>query len=401
MSTAPDLAPEQLAADTAEAVELLQALVRAPSPNPPGHERAVQDVARAFMKATPGVTRRGSRDQRRSTDARRHATRAPRRVRTIIFGGHVDTVPVGDGWTRDPFGGEVDGGPALRARGERHEGRRRRHARRAAPSRPHAPRRGRVRSSSTSSPTRSRAAMRAPSCCRGGACIVGDAAIITEPSELCVFRAQKGNIFAAARVRGRSAHGSMPERGDNAISRAARLVVDLEERLAPRLAERRHELLGSGDAERRDDRRRPAHERRPGRVRAHDRPARRPRREARRRDGRARGVHRRSRGAQLRARGRRVRHRASRTGSSARRSMPSMACAGYTRRSAGWWARPTRATTPTARGSRRSSSAPARWIRRTCATSGSTSSCSARASRSTAALALSLLGGTRERRRRR
>jgi acetylornithine deacetylase len=37
----------------------------------------------------------------------------------------------------------------------------------------------------------------------------------------------------------------MPENGDNAISRAVRLAVDLEERLAPRLRARRHPLLGA------------------------------------------------------------------------------------------------------------------------------------------------------------
>lgn len=75
--------------------------------------------------------------------------------------------------------------------------------------------------------------------------IAGAAAIIPEPSELHVFRAQKGNLFAAVEVSGRSAHGSMPENGDNAISRAARLITDLEERLAPQLAQRRHSLVGA------------------------------------------------------------------------------------------------------------------------------------------------------------
>ena len=75
--------------------------------------------------------------------------------------------------------------------------------------------------------------------------IRGDYALVAEPSELRVNRAQKGNVFAALRLAGRAAHGSMPHNGDNAIVAASRLVVDLEERLAPRLAERTHPLVGA------------------------------------------------------------------------------------------------------------------------------------------------------------
>lgn len=230
------------AADQAEAVELLQALVRAPSPNPPGDERAVQEVVRTYLEAIPGVVvaDHGVSPRRPMLVA---TLRGGTPGRTIIFGGHVDTVPAGDNWTRDPFGGEVEDG-RLYGRGA-------------------SDMKGGVAGMLVA--LRRLAAIRetwsgelvvhvhpdeepggqegAQILLRDGH-IAGDAAIITEPSELRVFRAQKGNVFAAARVRGRAAHGSMPEQGDNAIMRAARLAVDLEERLAPRLMERRHELLG-------------------------------------------------------------------------------------------------------------------------------------------------------------
>ena len=61
--------------------------------------------------------------------------------------------------------------------------------------------------------------------------IKGDATILAEPSELTVYRAQKGNVFTALRVPGKAAHGAMPDHGVNAISRAARLVIDLEDTL--------------------------------------------------------------------------------------------------------------------------------------------------------------------------
>jgi acetylornithine deacetylase/succinyl-diaminopimelate desuccinylase-like protein len=74
--------------------------------------------------------------------------------------------------------------------------------------------------------------------------LAGDFALVAEPTELRVYRAQKGNIFARLTVDGVSAHGSMPRRGVNAISRAVRLVLDLEEVLGARLAGTVHPLVG-------------------------------------------------------------------------------------------------------------------------------------------------------------
>ena len=56
-----------------------------------------------------------------------------------------------------------------------------------------------------------------------------DGAVICEPEEnqLCV--AQKGAMRVEVRVRGRMAHGAMPESGVNPVTRAARLVVAFEE----------------------------------------------------------------------------------------------------------------------------------------------------------------------------
>ena len=46
---------------------------------------------------------------------------------TLLLTGHSDTVPIGNGWSRDPFGAADRGRPALRPRLLRHEGRPRRH----------------------------------------------------------------------------------------------------------------------------------------------------------------------------------------------------------------------------------------------------------------------------------
>lgn len=70
-----------------------------------------------------------------------------------------------------------------------------------------------------------------------------DWVVIAEPSNLQVVRAQRGHIEMTLRVRGKSAHSSAPQLGENAIYAAARLVFGLE-LLAGQLAD--DPFLGPG-----------------------------------------------------------------------------------------------------------------------------------------------------------
>ena len=65
-----------------------------------------------------------------------------------------------------------------------------------------------------------------------------DFAIVAEPTELHVVVAHKGVVRWRCHTRGRAAHSSQPENGDNAIYRMARVVAALENyarEVAPRL----------------------------------------------------------------------------------------------------------------------------------------------------------------------
>jgi N-methylhydantoinase B len=226
-----------------EATALLADLVRAPSPNPPGDERAAVGVARAYLESIPGSRVRdvGVAANRPMLVAELHGGAGP--GLTLIFAGHIDTVPLGSGWTHDPVGAEVVDGRmygrgtsdmkggiagflvALRELAERS-------AEWAGTIVAHVV------------PDEEPGGQLGALTLLERGLIVGDAAIVAEPSELAVYRAQKGNLFARLRFKGRSAHGSTPDQGDNAVSRAARFAVDLEDRLKPLLAENLHELVG-------------------------------------------------------------------------------------------------------------------------------------------------------------
>jgi acetylornithine deacetylase len=73
-----------------------------------------------------------------------------------------------------------------------------------------------------------------------------DLAIVGEPTRLQVVTAHKGTLWMKLETRGKSAHGSWPELGRNAVHAMARIVDLLQTAYAAQLRRRRHWLLGCG-----------------------------------------------------------------------------------------------------------------------------------------------------------
>lgn len=73
--------------------------------------------------------------------------------------------------------------------------------------------------------------------------IVPDFVIITEPTNLNIYRGHRGRMEIEVTFRGVSAHGSAPERGKNAIYMASRACLEIE-KLNERLP--KDEFLGKG-----------------------------------------------------------------------------------------------------------------------------------------------------------
>lgn len=72
-----------------------------------------------------------------------------------------------------------------------------------------------------------------------------DYVIIGESTELQPCIAHKGIVRAEAIFEGLAVHASVPERGVNAIYKASRWIRHIESKYIPRLARRKHPLLGS------------------------------------------------------------------------------------------------------------------------------------------------------------
>ena len=58
--------------------------------------------------------------------------------------------------------------------------------------------------------------------------LVPELVVITEPTNLNIYRGHRGRMEITVEIRGVSCHGSAPERGDNAIYKMARIALEIE-----------------------------------------------------------------------------------------------------------------------------------------------------------------------------
>jgi len=74
---------------------------------------------------------------------------------------------------------------------------------------------------------------------------IADMAIVGEATKLDIAAAHKGMEWLKIEVKGKAAHGSVPEHGINAIVKATKLIQAIEQKIVPKLKERKHPLVGS------------------------------------------------------------------------------------------------------------------------------------------------------------
>ncbi|MGH2830265.1 MAG: M20 family metallopeptidase [Actinomycetota bacterium] len=221
-------------------LECARALVRAPSENPPGDERAVADQAARFAReAGLDVQIVQTAPSRCNVVATLDSGRPGR---TLLWNGHIDVVPVVDAarWMHPPFEAVVEGG-ILHGRGSADMKGACAAAIAAAAALKQAglPGSGRltlhlVADEEVLGPHGTTALYE-----RGMA--AADAAIVGEPTDLSVAIAERGMVWVVARTKGVAAHGSRPDLGRNAIEEMARLIPALRAIVSPL----EHPLLGT------------------------------------------------------------------------------------------------------------------------------------------------------------
>ena len=103
-----------------EEIRFLQALVQVPTDTPPGHNAPHADLTAELLKGFGFEAQKYPIPQSALDDygmasitnliVRRQYGASANSGRTIALNAHGDVVPPGEGWTYDPYGGEVEGG---------------------------------------------------------------------------------------------------------------------------------------------------------------------------------------------------------------------------------------------------------------------------------------------------
>lgn len=211
-----------------EAVSLTRELVRIPSENPTGSEARVADWLEDYLRGLGLPVERDRVAEGRENVVAEIAGEAAQPA--LVFLNHMDTVPAGEGWTRDPFAAECAEGRlwgrgtcdmkgglaaalvALRGLKKKVD----------AGARP----------------------LRTVRCClvvdeespwmRGAAAAIErgrigarDVVLACEPTRMRLVTAQKGAMWYEVLISGRSAHASVPHAGADAVLAGARTVLRL------------------------------------------------------------------------------------------------------------------------------------------------------------------------------
>lgn len=219
-------------------LQLTQDILRLDTINPPGNEESCARLLGGLLEQAGFRIRYHSFGPGRVNllaDIGGDAQRAP-----LCFTGHIDVVPLGAApWRKDPFAGEIDTGRVYgRGSSDMKSG----VAAFVVAAMRMAPHLGR-----TPGLTLVITAGEETGCegafhlLRDGVLDRAGAVVVAEPTSNYPFVGHKGAFWLNAHARGVTAHGSMPDKGDNAVYKAARAVGKLE---SFRFSNPAHPLMG-------------------------------------------------------------------------------------------------------------------------------------------------------------
>jgi succinyl-diaminopimelate desuccinylase len=211
--------------EEAELIRFVQELVRVRSVNPPGDEEAAARLVEARLRSFGFETTWVPYGPNRAHVVGR--LRGAAKVPGLLFSGHVDVVPPGEtAWDHDPFGAEiVDGRLYGRGACDMKSGVAALVFAAGALARSGRPLNGDLVVAITADEEAG---------CRGAEHLVKEplfdgvgAALIAEPSALQLYVAEKGAFWLEVVFFGKTAHGSMPDQGENAIDHMAQFLTRL------------------------------------------------------------------------------------------------------------------------------------------------------------------------------
>jgi acetylornithine deacetylase/succinyl-diaminopimelate desuccinylase-like protein len=217
-------------------VELTRSLLNAHGQNPPGEEAAtVAVLAAAAAELGLDVSEVPVQPGRNNLRVTLPGGGGP----GLLLLGHTDVVPVGESWTKDPFGGVVEAGRIYGRGASDMKG-----GLAAALSAMAA-----LRGGGLSGPVELAALVDEEETGIGVRAYVASktasfvGCVTAEPTDLQTIIGARGASFLRVDVHGTACHAGDPDNGANAIYGAADVVAEIE-RMHAELSDRRHPLLG-------------------------------------------------------------------------------------------------------------------------------------------------------------
>jgi acetylornithine deacetylase len=217
-------------------VRITQDLLRSPGQNPPGEEAATVAVLAAAAQELGLDVRRSPVELGRENVA---VTLAGGNNPGLLLLGHTDVVPVGDGWTVDPYSGLLhDGRLYGRGASDMKGGLAAALVAMAA-----------LRDIPLAGPVELAALIDEEETGKGIRAYISEndrryiGCITAEPTDLQTIIAARGDSYLHVSVHGRASHAGNPDGGANAIYGAAAVVAEIEH-LHQELAATPHPLLG-------------------------------------------------------------------------------------------------------------------------------------------------------------
>jgi len=202
-------------------VALTQRFIQFDTVNPPGNELGCAQHLKELLEAAGFATKLVPLGDGRASLVARTGRRGARKP--LVFTGHIDVVPLGTRpWSLPPFEGQVrDGRLYGRGSSDMKSG----VAAFVTAAIAAAPRVGdRMEIALVITAAEETGCQGAESIVKAGLQGEAGALVVCEPTGNVPFVGHKGALWLKAVLQGITAHGSMPERGDNAVYKAARAV---------------------------------------------------------------------------------------------------------------------------------------------------------------------------------
>ncbi len=205
--------------------ELLRDMIREASVNPPGGERGCAEVVAKKLRGLGLKVEFVEKEPGRTNVVAR--LKGSKGTPILLYNGHIDVVPVGNGWTKEPFSGEVID-DILYGRGTAD-----------------------MKSGVASMVAAAEAIVKSGTKLKGDLIITAvadeetgsargtrhliekglraDMAVVSEPTDLRIEIAHKGILWAEITTRGKGSHASRPHLGLNAIDKMNAIINAIHE----------------------------------------------------------------------------------------------------------------------------------------------------------------------------